>query len=150
MTDLKMAEKRLRSLSFTQLIRHLGRKHLVNWHDGTFGWNGEGQFFAQKTDYAEQPLSMFMTSFISPDQKRYPLFLSSKQILWTLILMLCPCCMFCRKKSMTYSAAMLSVIGLAMFELLFEARARYLFVFSPVLVILACIGLHALYQKRRS
>ena len=148
--DLKMAEKRLRSLSFTQLIRHLGRKHLVNWHDGTFGWTGEGQFFAQKTDYAEQPLSMFMTSFISPDQKRYPLFLSFKQLLWTLILMLCPCCMFCRKKSMTYSAAMLSVIGLAMFELLFEARARYLFVFSPVLVILACLGLHALYEKRRS
>ena len=45
---------------------------------------------------------------------------------------------------------MLSVIGLAMFELLFEARARYLFVFSPVLVILACLGLHALYEKRRS
>lgn len=36
---------------------------------------------------------------------------------------------------------MLSIIGLTIFELLFEARARYLFTYAPVYIILGTLGL---------
>ena len=36
---------------------------------------------------------------------------------------------------------MLSVIGLTMFELIFEARARYLFTYAPVYILLGIGGL---------
>jgi hypothetical protein len=35
---------------------------------------------------------------------------------------------------------MLAVIGFTLFELLFEARARYLFCYSPIYVIFGMIG----------
>ncbi len=35
---------------------------------------------------------------------------------------------------------MLAVIGLTLFELLFEARARYIYIYVPIYCILASIG----------
>lgn len=36
---------------------------------------------------------------------------------------------------------MLSVLGLTLFEQLFEARARYLYSYTPVYILLAAMGL---------
>lgn len=36
---------------------------------------------------------------------------------------------------------MLAVIGLTLFELLFEARARYLYTYVPVYCVLAALGM---------
>ena len=40
------------------------------------------------------------------------------------------------------SILMLSIIGLTLFQLLFEARARYLFIYTPIYIILAILGIH--------
>ena len=39
------------------------------------------------------------------------------------------------------AAAMLSILGLTLFEQLFEARARYLYSYTPVYILLAAVGL---------
>lgn len=40
----------------------------------------------------------------------------------------------------------LALLLLALFELVFECRARYLFAFSPLFILAACIGLNRLKQ----
>ena len=45
------------------------------------------------------------------------------------------------------TVAYLALIGLTIFTLLFEARARYLYLYSPYYIILAVIGIEAVYKK---
>lgn len=42
---------------------------------------------------------------------------------------------------------MLGIVGLTLFELLFEARARYLFIYAPIYIILCIYGLDFLRKK---
>ena len=62
---------------------------------------------------------------------------------WLLILLLCFCAGLGRvndDNQKIYSVIFLAIIGLTAFELLFEARARYLYTYVPVYCILAGIG----------
>ena len=43
-------------------------------------------------------------------------------------------------KNKYFCTIMLSILGLTIFELLFEARARYLFTYAPLYIILAVLG----------
>ena len=42
---------------------------------------------------------------------------------------------------------MITIIGLTLFELIFEARARYLFAYVPLYIILAVCGIKFLLDK---
>ena len=42
---------------------------------------------------------------------------------------------------------MIGIIGLSLFELLFEARARYLYIYVPLYIILAIYGISFINQK---
>ena len=54
-----------------------------------------------------------------------------------------------RERDYEYLAIILSLIGLTLFELLFEARARYLYIYSPVYVIAAVYGIRDLDYRLR-
>ena len=41
----------------------------------------------------------------------------------------------------------LLIIGLVLFELLFEARARYIYTYVPVFCVLAALGMNGVVQK---
>lgn len=43
-------------------------------------------------------------------------------------------------KNKYFCTIMLSILGLTIFELLFEARARYLYIYAPLYIILAVYG----------
>jgi len=45
---------------------------------------------------------------------------------------------------------MLSIVGLTLFEVLFEARARYLYTYAPVFCILASSGIEKLENKLKN
>ena len=73
----------------------------------------------------------------------YALFYRAEWVLWMSIL-LCGAlgALLGLKKPRTQAAAaMLSVLGLTLFEQLFEARARYLYSYTPVYILLAAVGL---------
>lgn len=50
-------------------------------------------------------------------------------------------------KDSRVSILMLTIVGLTVFELIFEARARYLFGYAPVYIILAVMGLNNIVSK---
>ena len=44
---------------------------------------------------------------------------------------------------------MLSVTGMFAYNLLFEARARYLYVYAPLYIILAAVGIETILKRFR-
>ena len=53
----------------------------------------------------------------------------------------------CYKNQKERSVLMLSVIGLTIFELLFEARSRYLYAYVPLYILLAIYGVALLLNR---
>lgn len=45
---------------------------------------------------------------------------------------------------------MLAIIGLTIFELIFEARARYLYTYVPLYIILAAAGVQKIVEKKNN
>ena len=66
------------------------------------------------------------------------------QFFWVMILLL-QCFSYKKDNKDEIYIVYLSMIGLLFFELLFESRARYLYTFSPVFILLAVGGLRNIY-----
>ncbi len=149
--NLRVTAERLRAYGFKGFMGHLMRKQLINFSDGTFSWGIDGNFFAgtKMSDFPEvsedSPLRPLILSFITPEGSRYPLFLKTTQMIWLTVLFLSflsgiICIIssarpFDKDCSPVMCLIMLSLTGLIIFELLFEAKARYLFTFLPLFII---------------
>lgn len=145
--DMIRAKQRLSQYGFKNIFIHLARKQLVNYGDGTFGWMGEGGFIKEEPAWANNRSSRFLRSSIRYDGNKYWLFLSAKQILWLMTLVGIIGIVLTKKEFDTVNIVVISILGLTAFELLFEARARYLFIYAPFYVLLSCQGYYNILQK---
>ena len=154
--DLEEARNRITALGPIGLIKHMSRKQLVNYGDGTFAWNVEGHSFSGDPEWAQNRISNVVRSFIKPDGLYYNWFISFKQLLWVVIIFFqLFACLFKSdriglEEEKTIWVMVVSIIGLSMFELLFEARARYLFCYAPVYVILFAFGVRNMYYALKA
>lgn len=145
--DLAEAKQRIKNLGPRGMLRHLCRKQLVNYGDGTFAWAVEGGSFMGNPDWAQNLSSDFIRSFILPGGAHYDTFLSMKQLMWVLIVFFQLFVIFYKRKDLPENeetallVMVVAIIGLTLFELMFEARARYLFCYAPVYVLLAAWGM---------
>ncbi len=157
--DAALAKERLCSLGLSGLGKHLGKKQLVNFSDGMFAWGIDGNFFAGKEveglpAVKATRLTPLFESWLFPSGEHYLLYSSLRQSLWLGVLffgLIGGIWLFAASDSML--AAALSVMGLTVFELLFEAKARYLLIETPVFLILAFFGVSGLFslmKKRQS
>ena len=147
--NLSVAQQRISHFSsLKSFFRFIAQKLLAVYNDGSFAWNGEGYFFL--TCFGGGYLHKIMTHIYYPDGKLYSVYLSSVQSLWLAVLFLSA---FVKSKdtidirSFSVITLKMSLTGLFLFELLFEARARYLFTYSPIFIIMACLGLYSLNRK---
>jgi hypothetical protein len=151
--DLEMAKKRLEAYGPDGLLWHLCRKQLINYNDGTFGWNNEGQFFTGDPKWAHNGISDWVRSVIKPQGANYKNFLSFKQTVWITLIFasLFTAGALLRSESEEADKEMMiliaAILGLTIFELLFEARARYLYCYAPVYAILGVLGLRQLFWR---
>jgi hypothetical protein len=75
----------------------------------------------------------------------YPLWSNFAQSIWMAILVLSLASVASKEEEM--QTLMLSIVGITLFELIFEARARYLFIYVPFYIILAVRGAGVLKQS---
>ena len=78
-----------------------------------------------------------------PDGSRYLYFTTFEQFIWLMILLLGAAGLFSsfsHKHAKTLNILWLTWIGLTVFELLFEVRARYLYTNVPLFCVLAAVG----------
>jgi len=159
-TEVQMQEIRSRLERFGPmgLAQHLKKKTLTNYADGTFAWGVEGQFFNRMIEDKDSLISPMLKSIIYPDENgRMAGFVTVCQCMWlSLILGVLLGAVNWRymladeQLSNWMIVMMLCVIGLTLFEWVFEARARYLYIYAPVYVMLGTVGIwYTLKRLRR-
>ena len=126
-------------------------KNTLNYYDGTFGWWGEGGFYTEAIEHGESAISEFLVNFYYADGKYYSVFLSIMQGIWLAVLILsCFCGLLGKADENTgieIGILMLSILGLSLFEMIFECRARYMFTYVPIYIICASFGVKNIAVK---
>lgn len=143
--DWALAKSRISEMGFLRLLKHCARKLLTNYNDGTFAWTHEGGFFRlvfERDDW----LSRFTRSFYYTDGSRRAVFWNGEQALWLTTLLLSFGAVL-SKPQKGPAVLMLSLLGMVLYSMLFEARARYVYVFAPLYLALAGLGFSALLER---
>lgn len=149
--NIEEALRRIQKMGPGGFLNLMHRKVLTNYNDGTFCWGGEGGFYVepladQNLPWAPVAQKMYggtMTEESLGEGSMFALFYKAEWVLWMSILMCgaLGALLGLKKLRAQTAAAMLSILGLTLFEQLFEARARYLYSYTPVYILLAAVGL---------
>lgn len=159
--DMERALERLKQMGFGGYLRHLYRKMLMTFHDGTFGWWGEGTFYTPAVESPNMTVSPILKSLYYRDGTRHEFYKLTAQLAWMTVLFLTGAYgLLSAGKSGKFETDVLklSIIGITLFLMLFESRARYLFMYIPYFCVLAAMGLAELaeipdrirYRQRKS
>ena len=156
LANMELSKQRLTEYGIGGFMKHRAKKSLVNYGDGTFSYGIDGNFFAGKElgDFppvTSNKLSPILNEIILPQGRYFELFSAIRHALWLLILALClvtgTLSLISHNENNTcFCVIFLSVIGITLFELLFEAKARYLFVYVPFF-LLSAIGCLTFFNK---
>ena len=136
--------KRFKEMSPKDFGEFYMKKILVNYNDGTLAWGREGGFY-EKIMAKNNRFANIFRNFYYNDGTLFYLFSGVMQIMWITILFFVMISVVLRKFDDKVSAICLSLFGLSLFLLLFEARARYLYLYSSYYIILAVLGMEKIY-----
>ena len=147
--NIEEVKRRIQEFGFSGLVRHGVKNSLTNFNDGTFTWGWDGDFYAGIIDEPEPILSPILRSFYYDDGKFNFLFVAIMQFWWIFILfgMILNVFDLINKREIAdiKSVIMLALIGMAIFVMIFEGRARYLYLYSPIYVIISFFGFQAFF-----
>lgn len=141
--ELKKFYDRFTSRSIFGQVDFFTRKLLVNFDDGTFAWGGEGEFY-EEVPIRDNLISNTITSFYYNDKENNKIFIQIEQVLWIFTLFGCIFIVTKKRPLPEETVLELSLIGIFIFVMIFEARARYVFCFAPMFIVCAIIGYHNL------
>ena len=128
------------------IIKHFYRKTLTNFNDGTFWWGGEGNFYnviritEDKRFFSYWLRNIYYNGKIKG--KYNDKWSSFVQSIWLSVLCFSCFAAFRKTNGETQLIVILTIMGLFVFLSLFEARARYLYVYSPYFIITSLFGVH--------
>ncbi len=157
--EMELAWGRLKEKGFLGYMEFLFKKLVMCFNDGTFGWGKEGGFYFQ--DYhnmTDAPYKQFLRDIFWMDARYSGRFNTYSQLIWIMIMVSISGLFLtkCKEEQYAHKTIMLTLLGVILYLLLFEARARYLLCFLPVLVVAAVLGLeqyarmcYALVDKKK-
>lgn len=144
LANLEEAKERLKEMWGSRLLSHLEKKTLVNFADGTFAWSEEGGFYKTVLKEPNETVSPFLRSIYYEDETYYTAFVNVMQMIWLLLLFGMAAAGMGQARRLasdkTLLVLLVAVIGLILFQTIFEARARYLYTFAPLFILLAMTG----------
>lgn len=141
--NMIVVKERIKDMGLSGIAKQLVKKTLTNYNDGTFCWAGEGNFFSEVFEKEDNIFNVFFrglyyTRDYSENGHLFILWSNFVQMLWVTILFFN---IFAVKTpNDNINVLMLAIIGLTAFELVFEARARYLYIYAPIYIILGVYG----------
>ena len=140
--NLKVFKERVSNMK-GNVFTHLMKKMLVSFNDGTFAWGNEGYFFLSVSENINSKIAPFLKS-IYCDGHRFIYFATFQQFVWFFIL-ICSAFSSLSKKALCdrhkLSLIWIVLLGFVLYEVLFEVRARYVYIFVPLLCVLAPLGI---------
>lgn len=136
--NLAEFKNRVMAMDLPQANMFLLKKLLTNFADGTFAWEIEGDFYTQIIGTNEAVLNFYgISSDASLDNNTFaPLF----QVLWLFVLVGCVLIVLGRRPLKAETVIAFTLLMLSAFLMLFEARARYLFLYLPFFIVLGTMG----------
>ena len=146
--NLEESAKRFKELGASGLAKLAATKTASNYANGVFGWSQEGLFYAT-TFKDKSVISPFLKNTLYMEGKYYRVFAISKQIIWFVILILSVFSLGVKNSSSEKGLLLVAlvIIGLTLFETIFEPRARYFYAFAPMYITLAAVGWRNIVHK---
>ncbi|WP_261828312.1 glycosyltransferase family 39 protein [Inconstantimicrobium mannanitabidum] len=134
--NIEVIEKRVNDYGFLGMAKHLTKKAAYTWGDGTY--------FAPHSLKLKPLVDTRLHKFVLPKGEYYYVFSYYSQVYHLVILFLILIVLYKKIKVSTLEDTFLidiSVFGLLIFLLIWETISRYLFNFTPLLMIIAIQGL---------
>lgn len=145
--NIDLSVKRLKKMGAGGYLQHLIKKNLATYNDGTFAYGREGNFYASIPE-ENGSLDHTLRHIFYMGGTHYPILATMEHILWLFVLIgICFCIIPGTKEPYGENYIALALLGVSLFLLLFEGRARYLYQFSPLFVVLAAVGLKRASEK---
>lgn len=137
--NLRVGIERIKERGFFGYIRFALEK--VRWvmSEGNFHWLGEGNFINTVTNPNNDLVSRVMREIFYADGKCYPLYMYAIQLIWELVQVLCIIALM-KDKSVYTNFLACTIFGAWLYQILFEARSRYLILFIPFFIVLASMN----------
>ena len=138
--NLRTVKKRLQDFGIKGYIKFLYNK--ANWilSDGTFFYGEEGTFWTSE-HYNNSEIGKFIQELINKDDVKYQtVTVNIMQTLWILII-IGLVFSYNKKQDDNFAILKLSIIGIVIFLLLFEGRARYIVNHLPIFIIIGVCGI---------
>lgn len=139
---MRVALERIRAYTPKGYLQFLSNK--ANWvfSDGTFWVEGEG-YDVDKPSVSATAFSKWVQSYFRFYGANYPTFANLAQGIWIILLFLLICPLF--NNSDDYKKSLINILRIAVFgfllyQLLFEARSRYIISVLPIILILSTNG----------
>lgn len=145
-SNLEVAFSRIRDMKLSGFLNQMKKKMLITFHDGTFSWGIEGNFFKKIYDPPNQGVAPALRQFYYVGGSYYQHFMSFEQCIWIFMLLMSLLASLSRRKASVepvVAILMLTLVGFVIYEALFEVRARYAYTYTPVIAMLATMGLKA-------
>ena len=140
--NIEELKKRINEMGIGGVINQIARKILTNYNDGTF--SGVATFVYIRDEYNIQGLDNNLSEFLKNvyyERGKYnQIYTQIMQCLWISILIF-NMFSYNDSKSRKIAIIILALIGLFLFETIFEARSRYIFVYVPLYIFIGVIGI---------
>lgn len=153
--NIAVIKERLREMGLLGLMEHIVKKTLVNFGDGTYAWGVEGIFYKTLFEERNTAASPFLRSIYYSYEGNFLYFATVENGIWvTMLFCSIGCVFYFQNKKRTSlcveSVVILTLIGAAAFQTIFEARNRYFFVNAPLFIIAAVIGWCGFCEKAKA
>lgn len=146
--NTKIIKERLDDFGVIGYLDFLSKKLSITFSDGTFSWGKEGGFYNK--DYSNDSKIATLLKEYFYNEGKYFIIYSNIQTISLFIIFIA---LLFQVLNTTYNKENiileLTIVGMILFQLLFETRARYLLVNVPILIVASMIGLYSskLYNK---
>lgn len=146
---LRVIRERLSALGFVGLINHLADKFVWISTDGTFGYDG-----TSTAKSAEKAEGLSYLGFLNDSSDDFYQLITANflQAGWLLVLLgMCFILLPEKRRNRPSSAVLfmmeLSVIGLFLYVLIFQADSQYLYLYLPYFVLIGAYGYSLLFNR---
>lgn len=145
--NLEVAKQRVKDMKIIDLHNHFVKKTLYSYADGSYAFENINSTAFWKEDRSiDNKIAHILTNIIRGGGISYFVMDGVRQANWLVILFITSIVPFVNLKRNKADnehifVLGLSILGLFLFIMLFESKARYLYAYIPVYIVMAILGL---------
>ena len=143
--NLARALEEVQNRTMGENLHFFSVKAYKAYADGTFAFNS---YLVEEPVRRSDRLSLFLRKIFYREGAWNPAYRAVMQGLWLMVLLGCLAAALLRRREYAVQLCALSLLGLTAYQLLFEVWPRYLFLYAPVFLVLALLGVEKLGQRR--